>query len=644
MPQINQVKIDDKVSIEVGDVHSDTFQPQVKMKFWDNECNSSVRLIPDDDTPVITSVDDVITYTQKEKKVRIYNKNKKDVYDCEGGGSELELILLSKPKSNIIHYTVRTKNVDWFYQPALTKEEIREGVERPAHVRGSYAVYHSSKMHNEYKTGKAFHLFRPWARDQNGKQVWCELKLIKYTDLLTITIPKDFYETATYPVVIDPTFGYTTAGASSYAPGSNYAVLCKGTPTSNGTVDSITAYTKYSSSSGSIKAVIWDYSTKAVITNGVGGTVALTSTAAWQTANYTTSPSISSSTNYYVGYVTETFNYSCYYDTGSAGDGGYASSNSYSSPTSIGSIYNNNYKFSVYATYTAGAASASPTELDGIKLHYYKQTSSTNSDISSDNFNDNSLASFWTNGSWSNGGGSYTLNEQNTRLETTTTTDTSATEEAGAAVYQDSISGDLDVQVKITSASNTGPGNILHYFLIVRDSADHYKFMVGARYGNYVPSTGGVASGKSSNASFTEPSIPYYVRIKRIGTTYTGYTSTDGSTWTQRYQETIATSDIDTTDTFVELQQYSYQESQAVTQTVYWDDFVNNSVTVGGIEDMTLYTTTSGISSGEYLNVYTTSGTAYTQIGTDTSDSKATDLRIRKDGTTYAVFTTWSGA
>ena len=66
MPSIKPVKITDRVDIEVGDVHSDKFQPQIKMKFWGNECNTSVRIVPDKDEPKITNVDNVITYIEAQ--------------------------------------------------------------------------------------------------------------------------------------------------------------------------------------------------------------------------------------------------------------------------------------------------------------------------------------------------------------------------------------------------------------------------------------------------------------------------------------------------------------------------------------------------------------------------------------------------
>jgi len=89
-------------------------------------------------------------------------------------------------------------------------------------VVGSYAVYHSTKRNNivggmEYQTGKAFHIYRPHAVDADGVKVWCELDITEGE--LTVTVPEDFLNKASYPVVVDPTFGYSSVGASSFSLG-----------------------------------------------------------------------------------------------------------------------------------------------------------------------------------------------------------------------------------------------------------------------------------------------------------------------------------------------------------------------------------------------------------------------------------------
>ena len=103
----------------------------------------------------------------------------------------------------------------------ITQEEIDDGASRPENVVGSYAVYHQTRGRvndsagMEYKTGKAFHIYRPEAIDRDGNKVWCDLSISEQTGTLTVTVPQPFLDTAMYPVRVDPTFGYTTAGSSS---------------------------------------------------------------------------------------------------------------------------------------------------------------------------------------------------------------------------------------------------------------------------------------------------------------------------------------------------------------------------------------------------------------------------------------------
>ena len=128
-------------------------------------------------------------------------------------GFEFEIHLDSAPESNIIPFKVETDGLQFFWQ------EYRSGHEwwQPSRVLGSWAVYRPND------SGKAFHIYRPWAKDASGKKVWCELHIDtdehgNPTDnVMTLTIPQEFLDNALYPVDVDPTFGYSTAGASTYS-------------------------------------------------------------------------------------------------------------------------------------------------------------------------------------------------------------------------------------------------------------------------------------------------------------------------------------------------------------------------------------------------------------------------------------------
>jgi hypothetical protein len=67
----------------------------------------------------------------------------------------------------------------------------------------------------KYRVGKAFHIYRPLLTDALGQQSWASLNMS--TGQLTITADPIWLAAATYPVIVDPTFGYTTAGGTALA-------------------------------------------------------------------------------------------------------------------------------------------------------------------------------------------------------------------------------------------------------------------------------------------------------------------------------------------------------------------------------------------------------------------------------------------
>lgn len=148
-----------------------------------------------------------------------------EVVDFGDGGFKVDILLNEKPDTNRFCYAIEGhENYDFFYQPPLTPEEIEEGAQRPPEIEGSYAVYHKTlKNHRtggeNYATGKVMHIPRPevWElHNPTTTRQWAELSYDEKRGELCVTAPQDFLDTAEYPVRIDPTFGYTSAGASSW--------------------------------------------------------------------------------------------------------------------------------------------------------------------------------------------------------------------------------------------------------------------------------------------------------------------------------------------------------------------------------------------------------------------------------------------
>lgn len=338
----------DRLEVEIGDSKEpNKVLPQVKIKRWDNECNVSIRLVNETENFVFTENNGKIRC--KGEKVSV------DFYEIEEG-FETEVVLHERPNNNAITFTLLNKDVEYLYQPELTQEERDLGHYRPENVIGSYAVYSKTLKHNvvggkEYKTGKVGHIYRPKIRDSNGKEIWGILNI--NNGLLTITIPQDFLENALYPVYVDPTFGYTTAGSSVMSDiGANIMFLSLYTTDTAGSINFISAYVGDSGNfySGSFKFVLVDGIAKTIVTNGITPVGSTAVGVRWLTIPYTTKPSVTASTNYYLGLITSSSSrMEFYYDA--SGSSGQDNSNDYTTPTDPTDMSTNTYKYSIYAVY-----------------------------------------------------------------------------------------------------------------------------------------------------------------------------------------------------------------------------------------------------------------------------------------------------
>lgn len=235
-------------------------------------------------------------------------------------GFEFEVILNEKPASNVYPMSIKTKGLEFWRQEGPTyQEKATEFASCDPDVVGSYAVYHAEgKKDNEYQTGKAFHIYRPIANDADGWHVFCEIDIDEQNELLNITIPQDFIDNATYPIVIDPTFGYTSAGASTVTIVSRIHAN-QYTPPAVMNITSISAYLDLTGGVGAVGLFgVYRNSSNALLASGAGS---LTSTIQWHTVNVTynaeneTDVLLATSANATLGYGAAIY---IYYDTNAA--------------------------------------------------------------------------------------------------------------------------------------------------------------------------------------------------------------------------------------------------------------------------------------------------------------------------------------
>lgn len=314
MSEKNMIKTDlgdVKPVVEAGGKNSVYFLPNLNMSFFDDEF--------------------FININRKEKKITkdcaVTNNKTKLIcggdtdlfYVDEDGNFKWDIEFSEMPETNVFTWELKCSNdIEFIYQGALTEDEINDGCTRDEKIIGSYAVYCNIK-NGKYKTGKICHIHKPVCIDAEGNTVYAELYIDNKE--LTITIPVTFLDNAIYPVTLDPTFGYTSAGASSQtlyytsrAAGSTY------NPHTAATGDTITKFYLYVSMPDSTTRIsqVAAYS----ITSGLlddmletHSNMSITAaSAAWYSV--TVSQAMTNGVSYGIGFVPESDTINYYYDSG----------------------------------------------------------------------------------------------------------------------------------------------------------------------------------------------------------------------------------------------------------------------------------------------------------------------------------------
>ena len=280
-------------------------------------------------------------------------------------GFEYEIEYAARPPSDIEILHLETSNdLDFFYQPPLTAAQIARGMERPENVIRSYAVYWKGPKNG---TGKFGHIYRPLLKDAMGKTAWANMEINAAQKILKITMPKAWMDNATYPVILDPTFGHTSVGATSDSCPTNY-ICSLGTPSpaTNGTLTSVSLWVRAGTTEG-ISATAGLYNDSSGPTTRVATSAAMTTagTDNWQSMTFSGSPAVTAGTNYWIAWFANgTINTKVDSTAGWTDD---AISDTYAAgnipnPFPGGYTTYANTRISVYATY-AEAATSSPIHI-----------------------------------------------------------------------------------------------------------------------------------------------------------------------------------------------------------------------------------------------------------------------------------------
>lgn len=372
--------ISEPIIVDTLSVTADAIDPTAKVEFsktdpavtldkWNG--STQLKLNYNDITAGSTLDGEKATWDSASQKLESYVLN-------DSSGIEIALILKEPPASNVFSFQLQgDEDLDFLYQPPLDEQPenlLSPGIvscnatdcidakgvskrHRPENVVGSYAVYHKTLKDNteggtNYATGKAFHLYRPLLIDANNQTVWGDLS---YNEgVLSVIVSQKFLDSATYPVIVDPTFGFTSVGGTT---NSISPQIRANTFTSNvdaGTVSKISWYVDNNAGNFNFGTAI--YSDVAGAPNGKlaedSGNVLVNGAAQWW--NSTISTPISASTTYYLALWGDN-SYRYYYDTG--GGSYFGCSGTFETWPSSCSSSNVNEKWSVYATYTSALSS-----------------------------------------------------------------------------------------------------------------------------------------------------------------------------------------------------------------------------------------------------------------------------------------------
>lgn len=338
---------------------------------WDGEASFNVDL---HDAVDISGQNGIINLSFSWFDAQMY-MSKENVFQFDG-------ILDKKPNPQYkqIDLPLNLTNMTCYLQQALDKEQdpevwscnatdctniedeqlnrtIIRTIHRPMDVVDSYACYIDGKANNEYKTGKIFHIKRIKFIDADNNTMWSNMSITN--DTWSIILPTEWLKTASYPVLIDPGFGYSTEGGSDVGTGSiwNYATKNSGdhyTASSGDTVTDLYAYVD-PPSSGSMAMAIYD------VSGGVPNNLILDSgTVAFSGANLqwwhtTVSQALSAGTTYAVaqGDYQGAGVYYFQFDTvSSSGSEDTVNGAGFADPW--GDEYTDSWHISMYANYTTG--------------------------------------------------------------------------------------------------------------------------------------------------------------------------------------------------------------------------------------------------------------------------------------------------
>ncbi|MFA7171485.1 MAG: hypothetical protein WC180_05840 [Candidatus Paceibacterota bacterium] len=315
-------------NVEFSDSDETSTEPYLKINKWGDEVSLNIKI------PHAANGNKKLKNNRLEIKgnkfqVEVYSKAPEEIIEeiagemhaftiNDEGGVEFDIILDSVPVGNVFEFPIETEGLNFYYQPPLDTEHPtwsdadNDGVADrfcPESVVGSYAVYYAAEQGTikteedaeKYRTGKAFHIYRPKISDAAGNEIWGELYFDEVGSIMKVSVDAVWLSAATYPVRIDPNIGFTNVGQYFATYSSGYIQSNPSFTGVAGVVSSISAYVS-SSNSGVSKCNIYkDGVLNPPISMSSSGTEqkTATSTLQWLQYNFSSMPTILPTDNYF---------------------------------------------------------------------------------------------------------------------------------------------------------------------------------------------------------------------------------------------------------------------------------------------------------------------------------------------------------
>jgi len=162
-----------------------------------------------------TKIDQILpVHSSADWTLRYERSDVRWFYPPQDDGLEIEIELSEKPVTNIVEFEIDSKGLQFTKQILPDNPKDRAFIFMPVNCVGAYVITHKTKRNNEYKAGIHSIIYRPIVSDADGREAWCDMEWNADKSAFDITVPQHCIDDWTYPLIIDPTIGYTVIGSS----------------------------------------------------------------------------------------------------------------------------------------------------------------------------------------------------------------------------------------------------------------------------------------------------------------------------------------------------------------------------------------------------------------------------------------------